>query len=417
MTTLTGKTIASSYKDLLQVSNNNSGVDTTLRTVQDGEATNSALQLSNSTVNVNGVFQIGGDTLTATPSEINAIVSSTFTNLTAGTGIRMEVDASVTTNARTSTTILVSANQNFGMVSVSTGLAVTGAASFAIVSAASGVFSGIVSASEFAGNNTQAAAVSVLTQTNLDAITSINTVTDGIGTNTTNIAAVSVLTSVNLESITSINSLVNTNITNIAAVSVLTSVNLESITSINTVVGTVSSTMATSINNSNITIAAVSVLTSVNLAAITSINTVVGTVSSTMATSIANHMPLAGGAFTGTVSGTILHLSKSARADIVSLTDAASIALSFNDGQNFEVQLGGNRTLAAPTNCVTGQTGSIFIIQDGTGGRTLSYNANWTFPTAGTAPTLSTGVSAVDRLDYIVRTSTDVHAVATLDLQ
>ena len=46
MATLTGQTIASSYKDLLQVSNSNSGVDSTLRVVSDGEATDTVLYLS-----------------------------------------------------------------------------------------------------------------------------------------------------------------------------------------------------------------------------------------------------------------------------------------------------------------------------------------------------------------------------------
>ena len=46
MASLTGQTIAGSYKDLLQVSNSNSGVDATLRTVEDGEGTSSSLKLS-----------------------------------------------------------------------------------------------------------------------------------------------------------------------------------------------------------------------------------------------------------------------------------------------------------------------------------------------------------------------------------
>ena len=74
--------------------------------------------------------------------------------------------------------------------------------------------------------------------------------------------------------------------------------------------------------------------------------------------------------------------------------------------------LGGNRTLGNPTGMVTGQTGSIFIVQDGTGGRTLAYSSNWEFPN-GTAPTLSTAVGAVDRLDYIVRSSTAIQTVLT----
>jgi len=105
-----------------------------------------------------------------------------------------------------------------------------------------------------------------------------------------------------------------------------------------------------------------------------------------------------------------IHIAKNAIADIVSLTDAASVSLSFNNGQNFSLTLAGNRTLSNPTQCVPGQVGSIFIIQDGTGSRTLSYGTSWEFP-AGTAPTLSTSAAAVDRLDYIVRTSTAVQSV------
>lgn len=46
MATLTGKTIANTYKDLLQVSNSNSGIDATLRDISDGEGTSGPFQLS-----------------------------------------------------------------------------------------------------------------------------------------------------------------------------------------------------------------------------------------------------------------------------------------------------------------------------------------------------------------------------------
>ena len=105
-----------------------------------------------------------------------------------------------------------------------------------------------------------------------------------------------------------------------------------------------------------------------------------------------------------------IHIAKNAIADVVSLTDAANVSIGFANGQNFSLTLADNRTLDNPTNCVTGQVGSIFIIQDGTGSRTLSYGTSWEFP-AGTAPTLSTSAAAVDRLDYIVRTSTAVQSV------
>ena len=68
-----------------------------------------------------------------------------------------------------------------------------------------------------------------------------------------------------------------------------------------------------------------------------------------------------------------------------------------------------------PTNIVAGQSGSIFVTQDGTGSRTLAYGGYWDF-VAGTAPVLTTTASAVDRIDYVVRTSTSIHAVVSLGL-
>ena len=106
-----------------------------------------------------------------------------------------------------------------------------------------------------------------------------------------------------------------------------------------------------------------------------------------------------------------LKISTSARAynPITTLTDAASITNDFALGNNFLVTLGGNRTLAAPTNAVAGQSGTIHIIQDGTGSRTLGYNTAWQFVSA-TVPTLSTGASDVDILCYIARSSTTIDA-------
>ena len=43
---LTGKTLANTYKDLLQVDNSNNGVDTTVRDIKDGEGTISCLSIS-----------------------------------------------------------------------------------------------------------------------------------------------------------------------------------------------------------------------------------------------------------------------------------------------------------------------------------------------------------------------------------
>jgi hypothetical protein len=100
------------------------------------------------------------------------------------------------------------------------------------------------------------------------------------------------------------------------------------------------------------------------------------------------------------------------RAAISALTDGATITPDFAAANNYSVTLGGNRTLANPTNLVAGQSGSIFITQDGTGSRTLAYGSYYDF-IGGTAPTLSTAASAVDRIDYIVRSSTSIHCVFT----
>ena len=54
MSSLEGKTIATTYKDLLQVSNNNIGIDGVIRSVEDGEGTASALSLSTDTIEIHG---------------------------------------------------------------------------------------------------------------------------------------------------------------------------------------------------------------------------------------------------------------------------------------------------------------------------------------------------------------------------
>ena len=100
------------------------------------------------------------------------------------------------------------------------------------------------------------------------------------------------------------------------------------------------------------------------------------------------------------------------RGEVTTLTDGANISINLADSNNFTVTLAGNRTLDNPSNIVAGQSGSIFVVQDGTGSRTLAYGSYYDFA-GGTAPTLSTAASSVDRIDYIVRSSTSIHAVFT----
>jgi hypothetical protein len=105
----------------------------------------------------------------------------------------------------------------------------------------------------------------------------------------------------------------------------------------------------------------------------------------------------------------IVGTSSRAYNPITTLTDATSITSDFAKGNNFLVTLGGNRTLAAPSNAVAGQSGSIYVIQDGTGSRTLAYNAVWQFVSA-TVPTLSTGAGDVDMLVYMTRSAATIDA-------
>jgi hypothetical protein len=104
--------------------------------------------------------------------------------------------------------------------------------------------------------------------------------------------------------------------------------------------------------------------------------------------------------------------TKGQRGEITTLTDGATVTPDMADSNNFTLTLGGNRTLANPSNLTAGQSGSIFIVQDATGSRTLAYGNQYDF-IGGTAPTLSTAANAVDRIDYVVRTTGSIHCVFT----
>ena len=468
MGTLTGKLISNSYKDLLQVSNSNSGVDSTVRFVSDGEGTNSALKISNSEVETTGKLTVGANlsasgNITANAATLIATVcaSTYFGDGSNLTGVEASIPTSVSAFTINQLTVVsgasftgkvsgtaaefsgnVSAAAYFGDGSNLTNLptAPSSVSAFTVnqltvVSGAS--FTGKVSgtAAEFSGNVSAA---------NLFASTNVFVGGAAVPT-ASDIAAVSALTSVNKAAITSINSILGdgsnfATSAELAAVSSALATSIgnsnAAITSINSILGdgsnfatsaelaAVSSALATSIGNSNTNIAAVSALTSVNAAAITSINAVIeGSVSAdkgtfntlVVKTSASVSGELRVGSKIGVDKATPLkqiHISKSAAADINQLTDGPNISVDFNAGQNFTVTLAGNRTLDNPTNCVAGQVGSIFIVQDGSGNRTLLYGTSYDFA-GGSAPTLSTDANAIDRYDYIVQTSTDVHMVLT----
>jgi len=92
-----------------------------------------------------------------------------------------------------------------------------------------------------------------------------------------------------------------------------------------------------------------------------------------------------------------------------------TVTLNFANNNYFDITLANNIVLANPTNISNTQGGSIFLTQDSTGSRTVTFGSYWRFP-GGSAPSLSTSGNAQDRLDYVVRASNTIHTSVTLDL-
>lgn len=83
------------------------------------------------------------------------------------------------------------------------------------------------------------------------------------------------------------------------------------------------------------------------------------------------------------------------------LTDGSTVTWDLSVSNNAQVTLGGNRTLAI-SNATDGDYGTLLVIQDGTGGRTLTLPSGSRVVGAGatTAITLSTAASARDILTW-----------------
>ena len=111
----------------------------------------------------------------------------------------------------------------------------------------------------------------------------------------------------------------------------------------------------------------------------------------------------------GTSGGNGRVTTKGTIGEVITAAYASTITLDFKTGNNFTTTLTGNTTFANPTTLVAGQSGVIFIIQDGTGGRTAAFESYWDF-SDGTQPTLSTGANAVDMIAWIARSSTKISA-------
>jgi hypothetical protein len=121
---------------------------------------------------------------------------------------------------------------------------------------------------------------------------------------------------------------------------------------------------------------------------------------------------------TGGTLGTAAYTATSAYAaakhvGFQTLTDAATITYDCNSGVNAQVTLGDNRTLSAPSNASAGMSGTLLIIQDGTGGRTLNFALAYKFH--GTDPLLSVDPDKIDIMTWFTPNGTDFYAVITND--
>jgi hypothetical protein len=91
---------------------------------------------------------------------------------------------------------------------------------------------------------------------------------------------------------------------------------------------------------------------------------------------------------------------------VVALTDAATITVPAG-ADIVTVTLGGNRTVGAPTGTPAPANGDKLefrLKQDGTGTRTVTWNAVYRFP-GGTAPTLTTAANKTDKLRFEYNTA------------
>ena len=77
------------------------------------------------------------------------------------------------------------------------------------------------------------------------------------------------------------------------------------------------------------------------------------------------------------------------------LTDGSTVSWNASTEDVAKVTLAGNRTLGSASSGTTGQFISLLIIQDGTGSRTLTWNAAYEFA-SDTAPTLTTTAAKGD---------------------
>jgi hypothetical protein len=99
------------------------------------------------------------------------------------------------------------------------------------------------------------------------------------------------------------------------------------------------------------------------------------------------------------VTGNVIYSGGSLTVE-AALTDGSTVSWDVTASPVAKVTLAGNRTLDLPSNPLgSGQYASLLVIQDGTGSRTLTWNAAYEFKDD-TAPTLTTTASKGDLFTF-----------------
>jgi hypothetical protein len=509
MSTLTGRTIADSYKELLKTSSTD-GLSSSLVTIEDGDATVSALSLSTAGISSSGTLNVSGatslNTLSvsgtstftgaasfATLSSSNfsatmiggtinsASIGSTnpstgvFTqvNVTAQGALRLEDAAggqyvgfrSPTTIATSYTLTLPSATGSAGFALITDGsgnlswqnpygggassLISSGDTSLAIVDTGTGSIAGSVDGvQKFLLDGSGMSITGDLTVSGSFAgtATNANTLTTGRNfsiTGDVTAPAISFNGSGNVALASTLASGVVNN-SNVGASAAIAFSKLASLTSGNILVGnasnvptsvamsgdaTIANTGAVTIANNAITNAKVSSSAAIAFSKLGSLTTgqiVAGNAGVATATTLGGDATI-GATGTLTIANDAITTAKilnsnvtSAKVDTTSvavlgtaqqytrthnfsattLTDAASIAWDASQNQVASVTLTASRTLANPTNMVNGAVYILIVKQNGTGGWTLSYGANYKWPAAAT-PTITSTANSASILTFI----------------
>jgi hypothetical protein len=86
---------------------------------------------------------------------------------------------------------------------------------------------------------------------------------------------------------------------------------------------------------------------------------------------------------------------------VVSLVDAATIAVDASLGNDFRVTIGGNRMMGNPSSPTAGQQIIFQVTQGSAGSSTITWGSAYEFSTGLPQPTLSTAAGQTDLLGFI----------------